>query len=153
MVLLDPGISLGWILIVAGAALLLFEIHSPGFFATVPGTVMIILGILLQLGIDIFSNGWGVIIGVAIAIAAAVFTVWMYGRITPDESPTTISRDTLIGMEGRVKLKVDPNSLSGKVIVGSTEWSAKSTGSIIPPGKNVRVVNSEGVHIIVEEVA
>ena len=153
MVILDPGISLGLILIVAGAALLLFELHSPGFFATVPGTVMIILGILLQLGIDIFSNGWGVIIGVAIAIAAAGFTVWMYGKITPDESPTTISRDTLIGMEGRVKLKVDPNSLSGKVIVGSSEWSAKSTGSIIPPGKNVRVVNSEGVHIIVEEVA
>jgi membrane-bound ClpP family serine protease len=38
-------------------------------------------------------------------------------------------------------------------MIGSTEWSAKSTGQNIPPGKNVKVVDSQGVHIIVEEVA
>jgi len=54
---LDPGTSIGWILIIVGALLLLFEVHNPGFFAAVPGTVMIILGILLLLIIDIFSSG------------------------------------------------------------------------------------------------
>ena len=152
MVLPDLGISLGWILILLGAGLLLFEIHSPGFFATVPGTVMIILGILLLLGIDIFSSGWGVIIGVGIAICAAGFTVWMYGRITPDVSPTTVSRDSLIGREGQVTAPVNPNTLAGKVRIGSTLWSARSTGPVIPTGKKVKVVGSEGVHIIVEEV-
>ncbi len=134
MVLLE-GIALGWLLIVIGAVLLLVEVHTPGFFATVPATVMIFLGILLLLGVDIFNSGWGVIIGVIIAIGAAGFTVWMYGKITPNESPTTISRDSLIGMEGRVKTTVDPNTLSGKVFIASTEWSARSTGSEIPPGK------------------
>ena len=43
MVLLE-GIALGWILIIMGALLLLVEVHSPGFFATVPATVLIILG-------------------------------------------------------------------------------------------------------------
>ncbi len=151
MVLLE-GVALGWLLIVIGAALLLVEVHTPGFFATVPATVMIFLGILLLLGVDIFNSGWGVIIGVIIAIGAAGFTVWMYGKITPDESPTTISRDSLIGMEGRVKTTVDPNTLSGKVFISSTEWSARSTGSEIPPGKKVKVVDSHGVHIVVEEV-
>ena len=110
LVLPEPGTSIGWILIVAGALLLLFEVHSPGFFATVPATVMIILGILLLLGIDIFSSGWGIVIGVAIALCSAVFTVWMYGKITPNVNPTTISRDSLIGMTGRVKLQVDSHS-------------------------------------------
>ena len=116
MVLLE-GIALGWLLILIGAVLLLVEVHTPGFFATVPATVMIFLGILLLLGVDIFNSGWGVIIGVVIAIGAAGFTVWMYGKITPNESPTTISRDSLIGMEGRVKTTVDPNTISGKVFI------------------------------------
>ena len=152
MVLLE-GITLGWLLIVVGAALLLVEVHSPGFFAAVPATVLIILGILLLLGVDIFNSGWGVVIGVVAALCAAVLTVWMYSKITPNESPTTISRDTLIGMEGRVTKTVDATTISGKVVIGTTEWSAHSTGAIISTGRQVRVVNSEGVHIVVEEVA
>jgi membrane-bound ClpP family serine protease len=153
MVLPDLGLSLGWLLIVIGAVLLLVEMHSPGFFTTVPATVMIFIGILLLLGIDIFNSGWGVVIGVVVAICAAGFTVWMYGRITPNESPTTISRDSLVGKEGRVIKNVDPNTLTGKVMIGTTEWSAHSTGAPIPAGKKVKVVDSEGVHIVVEEVA
>ena len=152
MVLLE-GIALGWLLIVVGAALLLVEVHSPGFFAAVPATVLIILGILLLLGVDIFNSGWGVVIGVVSALCAAGLTVWMYSKITPNESPTTISRDTLIGMEGRVTKTVDATTISGKVVIGTTEWSAHSTGAIISTGRQVRVVNSEGVHIVVEEVA
>jgi inner membrane protein len=151
MVLLE-GIALGWILILIGAVLLLFEVYSPGFFATVPATVMIFLGILLLLGVNIFNSGWGVVIGVVIAICAAGFTVWLYGKVTTNESPTTISRDSLIGMEGRVKIRVDSTTISGKVLIASTEWSARSTGSEIPPGKKVKVVDSQGVHIVVEEV-
>jgi membrane-bound ClpP family serine protease len=152
MVLPDLGLSFGWLLIIGGAILLLVEVHSPGFFATVPATVMIILGILQVAGVDI-SNPWmGGLLGIIVAIGAAVFTVWMYGRITPDESPTTISRDSLVGMEGQVKIPVDATTISGKVVIGSTEWSAHSTGVTIPAGKKVKVVSSEGVHIVVEEV-
>lgn len=147
------GISFGWLLIIGGALLLLFEVHSPGFFATVPATVMIILGVLQLAGVDIANPWMGGIIGIVTALCAAGFTVWMYGKITPDESPTTISRDSLVGKEGRVKVTVDPASLSGKVIIGTTEWSAHSTGRIIAEGTKVRVVSSEGVHIVVEEVA
>jgi membrane-bound ClpP family serine protease len=153
MVLPDLGLSFGWLLIIGGAILLLVEVHSPGFFATVPATVMIFLGILQVAGVDI-SNPWmGGILGIIVAIGAAGFTVWMYGRITTDESPTTISRDSLVGMQGQVKIPVNATTISGKVVIGSTEWSAHSTGSTIPAGKKVKVVSSEGVHIVVEEVA
>jgi membrane-bound ClpP family serine protease len=151
MVPLD-GIALGWLLIVFGAVLLLVEAHTPGFFAAVPATVMIVLGIMVLLGIDIYNSGWGAIVGVTAAIIAGGVTVWVYSKITPNESPTTISRDSLIGMEGRVKTRVDATTISGKVLIASTEWSARSTGSEIPPGKKVRVVDSQGVHIVVEEV-
>ena len=149
---LMAGIDLGWLLIMSGALLLLVEVHTPGFFAAVPATVMIVLGIMVMLGIDIYNSGWGAIVGVTAAIVAGGLTVWVYSKITPNESPTTISRDSLIGMEGRVKTRVDATTISGKVLIASTEWSARSTGSEIPPGKKVRVVDSQGVHIVVEEV-
>jgi membrane-bound ClpP family serine protease len=153
MVFPDLGLSFGWLLIICGAILLIVEVHSPGFFATVPATVMIFLGILQVAGVDI-SNPWmGGILGVVVAICAAAFTVWMYGRITPDESPTTISRDSLVGREGLVKIPVDATSLAGKVVLASAEWSARTTGGSIAAGKKVKVVSSEGVHIVVEEVA
>jgi len=149
---LMAGIDLGWLLIMSGALLLLVEVYSPGFFAAVPATVLIILGILQLMGVDI-SNPWmGGIIGIITALCAAGFTVWMYGRITPNENPTTISRDTLVGMEGQVQKSVDAITISGKVVIGSTEWSARSTGATIPAGKKVKVVDSQGVHIVVEEV-
>jgi inner membrane protein len=152
MVLPDGGISFGWLLIIGGALLLLVEVYSPGFFATVPATVMIILGILQLMGVDI-SNPWmGGIIGVITALCAAGFTVWMYGKITTNESPTTISRDSLVGKVGQVKVAVDTTTISGKVVIGSTEWSARSSGTAIPVGKTVKVVASQGVHIVVEEV-
>lgn len=151
MVLLE-GVALGWLLILAGAVLLLVEVHSPGFFATVPATVMIALGILLLLGVDIYNSGWGAIVGVTVAIVAGGITVYLYSRMTPDESPTTVSRDSLIGREGIVTKAVDQKTLNGKVNVSSAEWSAHSTGATIPAGKKVKVVDSEGVHIVVEEV-
>jgi membrane-bound ClpP family serine protease len=146
------GVALGWLLIVFGAMLLLVEVHSPGFFAAVPATVMIALGIMVLLGIDIYNSGWGAIVGVTAAIIAGGVTIWIYSKITPDESPTTVSRDSLIGREGIVIKEVDADSLNGKVSVSSADWSAHSTGARIPAGKKVRVVNSEGVHIVVEEV-
>lgn len=149
--MLAEGIALGWILIVLGAVLLLIEVVQPGFFITVPATVLIILGILLLLGVDILSSVLGLVIGVVAAIAAALITIWAYGRLTPDRMPTTISRDSLVGKEGMVVRTVDEETIAGKVTIGTSEWSARSVHGTIPVGKRVIVVRSEGVHIVVEE--
>lgn len=152
MVLLE-GMTLGWFLIILGAILLLVEVHSPGFFAAVPATILIIFGILVVMGLDIFTYPWGIILAVAVALVASYITLRVYSRLTPNLVPTTISRDSLVGMEGQVKIPVNATTLSGKVVIGSTEWSAHSTGGTILTGKKVKVVSSEGVHIVVEEVA
>ena len=152
MVLLD-GMTLGWSLIILGALLLLVEVHSPGFFAAVPATILIIFGILVLLGLDIFSYPWGVIVAVVVAIGASAVTITMYSRMTPNNVPTTLSRDSLVGKEGRATREIDPDSIRGKVMIGTTEWSARSAGLKIPAGAKVRVVSSQGVHIVVEEVA
>ncbi|MCU0632012.1 MAG: NfeD family protein [Methanolinea sp.] len=146
-------LSFGWILVVIGALFLVIEASSPGFFIAVPGTVMIILGVLLLLGVDIFSGPVGLVIGVVAAVAVSMITIWLYRRINPGETtPTTISRDTLVGMEGQVIKKVIPGSLSGKVLIAGQEWSARSASGEIPPGVAVRVTSSKGVHVVVEEV-
>ncbi len=147
------GVELGWLLIVLGALVLLFEAFSPGFFMTVPGTVMIILGILLVLGVDIFSSVWGIVVGVAAALVSAGITVWFYSRLNRGEGiPTTTSRDTVIGRTGRVTRAVDAETLDGKVRVDGHDWSAHSTGRAIAKGAAVRVVGAEGVHVVVEEI-
>jgi membrane protein implicated in regulation of membrane protease activity len=152
MVLLE-GMTLGWLLIILGALLLVVEVHSPGFFAAVPATILIIFGILVVLGMDVFTYPWGIVIAVTVAIIASCGTVIMYSRITPDKVPTTISRDSLVGKEGRATKEIDHDSIRGKVMIGTTEWSARSSGPKIAAGTKVRVVSSQGVHIVVEEVA
>ena len=147
------SLTIGWIMIIIGTVFLVAETLNPGFFIAVPGTVLIILGVLFVLGVDIFSSPAGIILGVLVALAASLVTIWIYRRINPDEaSPTTISRDSLLGREGIVIKRVIPDSLSGKVQVAGQEWSARSEGREIQEGARVKVVKSEGVHVVVEEV-
>ena len=117
------GVELGWIVIVFGALVLLAEAYTPGFFLTVPGTVLILLGSLLLLGIDIFNSEWGIVASVGGALAAAVVTVLLYSRMTPDEKPTmTLSRDSFAGMTGVVTRVVDPVTFDGKVQIEGNIW-------------------------------
>ena len=144
------GVELGWILIVIGALVLLAEAYTPGFFLTVPGTVLVLLGALLLLGVDIFNSEWGIVAGVGGALAAAIVTVLLYSRITPDERPTTaLSMDSFAGRTGVVTRVVDSVTFDGKVEIEGNTWSAVSEAGTIPVGAPVRVVRSEGVHIIV----
>lgn len=151
--MLVEGIALGWVLIVLGAVLLLIEVYQPGFFIAVPATVLIILGVLLLLGVDILSSPTGLIVGVVAAMVAASVTVWVYSRLTPGKKPpTTLSRDSLVGLEGLVVREVEAGTISGKVRIGSMEWSARTESGSIPAGRRVTVVHSEGVHIVVKEI-
>jgi membrane protein implicated in regulation of membrane protease activity len=146
------GIAIGWIMVVAGAIMLVIEAFNPGFFIAVPGTVLIIMGLFALFFPAIFNSPWIIAIVVGVGLASAMATIWFYGRLTPEGSPTTVSRDSLLGREGRVLRGVDAETLAGKVDIDGVEWSARSSGGIIAPGRRVRVVRSEGVHIVVEEV-
>ena len=143
----------GWLTILIGTILLGTEVLSPGFFLAVPGTVLVILGILMLLGVDIFSNGIGIVIGIVTALITSAITVWMYSRLTPgNQNPLSTSQDSLIGLQGFVTVPVIPANISGKVDIAGQEWSARSIADIeiIPPGTPVLVVSAQGVHVVVK---
>ena len=150
-VLLSPQI-LPWVLIVAGIVFLLIEAVSPGFFMAVPGTALIVLGVFAFFAYDLLLTPFGVIAAVIGAAAAAVVTILIYRKASPDKMPETISKDTIVGKKGRVTVEVTADSISGKVEIDGALWSAKSTGKVIPAGADVVVAASQGVHIIVEEI-
>lgn len=151
--MITEGISYGWIVILAGAFFLALEVFSPGFFLLVPATVLIIIGALILLGVDIFNSNLGIIVGISTAIVAAIFTVFIYGRLTPERTkPFTMSMDSLIGKEGLLIKTADENSMNGKVRIEGQVWSARSNSGVIGEGKKVKVISSKGVHIVIEEV-
>jgi len=144
--------NLYFALIIIGALLILYEAINPGFFAAVPGTTMIVLGIMFLLGVDVFDSVWGIIIGVGSALIAASLSVLLYRYLSPEQLTTTMSRDSLVGKEGYVTREVSGDEVFGRVLIAGIEWSARSTGEVLPPGTPIRVVSSKGVHVIVEEV-
>lgn len=149
-VLLSPQI-LPWVLIAAGIVFLLIEAVSPGFFMAVPGTALVVLGVLAFFAYDLLLTPFGVIAAVIGAAAAAVVTILVYRKASPDKKPETISKDTIVGKKGLVTAEVTADSISGKVEIDGALWSAKSTGNTIPEGASVVVVSSKGVHVTVEE--
>ena len=150
-VILSPQI-LPWVLIAAGIIFLLIEAMSPGFFLAVPGTALMVLGVLAFFAYDLLLTPFGIIAAVIGAATAAVVTIFVYRKASPDKKPETISKDTIVGKRGKVTTEVTADSISGKVEISGALWSAKSTGKVIPKGADVVVVESKGVHITVEEI-
>ena len=142
-------LTLGIILLVIGALLILAELSVPGFFIAVPGTVLVILGIVY-----IFIPDIGVVPMVIITLATAVIStlavMGFYRDLAKPTLPTTTTVDKLVGKEGVVVAKVMPNSLKGKVKIDNEIWSATADKEI-DVGKRVVVIKGEGVHVVVRE--
>jgi len=150
--LLEPWIF-PWVLIAIGAVFLLIEASSPGFFMAVPGTALIALGVLaFFFGPDFLATPLGVGIAVIAAILAAVVTVFLYKRVSPDQKPTTQGQDSIIGKTGIVTVGLISDSISGKVEIDGVIWSAKCIDGTIPPGTKIEVTAASGVHLVVKEV-
>jgi len=141
--------TLGIILVIIGALLILAELSIPGFFIAVPGTVLIILGMVY-----IFMPDIGVIPVVIITLSTAVIStvgiMLFYRALAKPTLPTTTTVDKLVGKEGVVVAKIVPNTLKGKVRIDTEIWSATSD-SEIDVGRRVVVVKGEGVHVVVKE--
>ena len=138
-------------LIVLGAAFLIYEAFSPGAFLVIPGTVMIILGIIGSVYPDIMMSWWSPVIAVVIAVPVTVLTVKAYQRLAVPGPPETTVTESLIGKQGTVTSGTRPGTLKGKVKIGSEIWSADSEEEL-ETGTPVVVVRSEGVHIFVRRL-
>ncbi|MGD1061367.1 MAG: NfeD family protein, partial [Methanomassiliicoccales archaeon] len=78
-------------------------------------------------------------------------TIKLYQRLAPPGPPETTVATSLVGTKGVVISEIRPNDLRGKVRIEHDTWSATAE-SVIPVGKKVIVVASEGVHVTVKEI-
>lgn len=140
----------GVTVVVAGAVLFAIELFHPGALLVIPGTILLVGGVLYLLIPDVLLDSVvGPIAVLAAALAATGGTILYYRWLAGTHKPMSTTPAGLVGEEGIVVAAVVPNSLRGKVRVRSEIWSAR--GSLpIPVGSRVRVVHGEGVAVTVE---
>ncbi len=138
--------------IVLGTFMLLLELQAPGTFLIVPATVLIVLGVIGIVVPDALFSWWAPIAAVVVLVPTTLFTIKMYQRLSPPGPPVTTVATSLVGMKGIVTVDVHPHTLRGKVEIEHDTWSATSE-SMIPIGRRVLVVKSEGVHVVVKEIS
>ncbi len=148
---MESSVLFGVGFIILGTLLLLLELHAPGTFLVVPATVLIALGVLGILYPDLLFTWWAPIAAVVVLVPVTYLTIKLYKRLSPPGPPETTVATSLVGMKGFVTVDVYPDNLRGKVMIENDTWSATSD-SLIVKGKNVVVVSSEGVHVVVKEI-
>ncbi|MCL1979208.1 MAG: NfeD family protein [Methanomassiliicoccaceae archaeon] len=146
---MDPA-TIAIILMIIGLILLIIEALTPGFFAVIPGTVLVAMGIIGYFVEDFFTSWYLVPAALVVTLAVTAITIKGYQYLAKPEPPTTTVVDSLIGEEGIVETEVKPGNLRGKVKIGSDSWSATSE-VVIKVGTEVVVYDAEGVHVKVRQ--
>jgi len=143
---MDPG-TIAIILVIIGLILLTIEALTPGFFAVIPGAVLVVVGVLGYF-VDGYFENMLLLVGsiIVVTLVVSAVTIKGYQYLAKPEPPTTTVASSLIGKEGIVTTDVKPGNLKGKVKIDSDSWSATSE-ELIKAGTNVVVYDAEGVHV------
>lgn len=147
---MDPFL-IAIILIVVGGIFLIAEAFSPGAFIVIPGTVLVIIGLIGAAFPDILFSWYSPVIALVVAVPVTVLTVKGYQRLARPEPPSTTVADSLVGKTGKVVTPTETGNMKGKVRIGSDIWSATSDEPL-EEGIEVIVENSEGVHVHVRRL-
>jgi inner membrane protein len=144
--------AIGITLVVAGIALLAFELVHPGALLLIPGSILLVAGFLyLFAPNDLLDSFIGPVAIIIAAILAALIEIPYYRWVAPVHRPLSTTSAGLVGDEAIVITAVEPETLRGKVRVRSETWSARSSKPI-PAGTKVRIVHGEGVSVTVEPI-
>lgn len=142
--------TIGIILLVSGIILLAAELIHPGALLLIPASVLLMAGFLwIFLPDTLLDSDLGVIFIIVAAGAGALLEIPYYRWVAPVHAPMSTTVGTLVGQEGVIVAHVQPNTLRGKVRIGSEVWSARAEVAIAP-GTHVRVVSGSGVSVLVE---
>jgi len=79
-------LDVGWLMIIIGLFLLIVEASQPGFFVAVPGTILIVLGLVTVL-IPEVAQDYAPFIIVVTALVSSILTIIFYGRLAPGQKP------------------------------------------------------------------
>lgn len=135
-----------------GLLMIVVEIVIPGHFIAPLGGALAFLGALgLALPSLMFHSAIAWVLWPVAAVGSGWVNINLYKRWAPaSRAPITLGVDSLPGHEAVVTLTVHKDSLDGKVRIRGQEWSARTEGDSIEPGRKVRVVRAEGVHVVVQ---
>ncbi len=137
--------------VILGMLLIIVEAFSPGVYMIIPGTVLLVIGIIGYISPDFILTWMSPVVALIIAVPVTLLTVLGYKYLGKPEPPTTTVMDSLVNREGIVTVTVSPNNMKGKVRIGSDTWSAESD-EVIPVGAEIRVVSGSGVHLHVKKL-
>ncbi len=146
----DPAV-VGMVLLIVGILLIIAEAATPGFFVGVIGTAFVAMGIIGLFFPFIADTPWSPLIVLVVTGGSMFGAITFYRKLGKTQPTATTITESNVGKEGLVIEDVQPHSLKGKVKIAHQIWSATSDEPI-PKGKMVKVVDWEGVHVIVEEI-
>jgi len=147
---MDPlWIALAFVIV--GILMLVAEAVSPGSFIIVPGTVVLVLGLLWMINPAWTLEWWSIIIVIIVLIPMIIASIKLYQMLAPPAPPETTVASSLVGRRGVVINEIVPNTITGKVKIENETWSATAPRRIAV-GAPVEVVESRGVHVIVAEL-
>ena len=138
--------EIGLAFIIVGILLFIVEVFQPGFLIAVPGTVFIVLGVLMSFNLNL--GLWILPIGLVVGLGSLYGTMRLYQSLAPPDTPSEMSIQSTIGKSGIVTRDVKANEMSGKARIGREEFRATSESNI-PKGTKVKVTNAEGITVIV----
>ncbi|HZP91015.1 MAG TPA: nodulation protein NfeD [Actinomycetota bacterium] len=146
-----PVQIIGVVLLLASALFFLLELKHPGLgLATVGGVACLILG-----GLTLFNPSVpNARVSLWVILPVAGFLVLFFGTVVnaalrARRLPRAIGVERLVGQEGVVERELAPD---GVVLVASEEWSARSTGGVLPAGTRVRVVGVDRLRLDVTPI-
>tara|TARA_B100001123_G_scaffold399629_1_gene484774 strand:+ start:29 stop:481 length:453 start_codon:yes stop_codon:yes gene_type:complete len=141
------GTELGLAFVIIGILLFLVEAYMPGFLVAVPGTVLIALGILISF--EIVNGFWLLPIGLVVGAGSLYGTMRFYQSFATPDSPSEMSIESYVGMEGKVTKEMSSESLYGKVRIDREEHRATSDSNL-NVGDIVEVISAEGITLVVK---
>jgi membrane protein implicated in regulation of membrane protease activity len=147
---MDPFL-ISCILLIAGAAFVIYEAFVPGGFMLIPGLVLLVMGAIGLLAPDLLMSIWAPVIALVVALPVTLLTLKLYQHLAKPEPPATTVADSLIGRTGKVMVSTELDNMKGKVKIGNDTWSATSDEPI-EAGTEVIVESSEGVHVHVRRI-
>lgn len=146
------NVDIGVPIVIAGAVLFVIEILHPGALLIIPGSILLVGGILYLLIPDtLLQSVYGPLAVLLSALVATGGTILYYRWLAGTHKPLSTTSSGLVGEEAVVIADIVPDTLKGKVRVRSEIWSARGSYPI-PAGTRVRIVHGEGVSVTVEPV-
>ncbi len=142
--------ALYWL--IAGLLLAVLEIITPGFVIIWFGVAAIIVAFLAYLGLD--SMTLQAVIFCVISLALTLMSRTIFKKYFIKNSPgntVTSSIERLIGSAGVVTETINNDISTGRVLVNSQDWAARSVNNaIFDTGTKVQVIDIDGIKLLVK---